>query len=103
MEDCLFCKIINKEIPTEFIYEDREVVVFKDINPKSRVHYLIVPSGHIKSFLDLSSSQYLLLTKLVKVVQRLIGEEKLEGGYQLVFNGGKYQHVPHLHWHLLGD
>ena len=101
--DCLFCKIINKEIPTDFVYEDQNVVVFSDIKPKARAHLLVVPREHINTYLDLGDNHFLLLTKMVKVVQRIIEDQKLQGGYQLIFNGGKYQHVPHLHWHLLGD
>ena len=101
--ECVFCKIIKKEVPTEMVHEEEHVVVFRDIRPKAREHFLIVPTVHIKSFLDLSDKHLLLLTKLIKVVQRLIRDYKLAGGYRLVFNGGKHQEVPHLHWHLLGD
>ncbi len=103
MEDCLFCQIINKELSAEIVYEDDNVVVIPDINPKARVHLLVLPKTHIKSFLDLKDSQFLLLTKMVEVVQTIVRDKKLEGGYQLLFNGGKHQHVPHLHWHILGD
>lgn len=101
--DCLFCEIVNKKKKTEIIYEDENIVVFPDINPKNRVHLLIVPHEHIKSFLDLSSSTILILTNMTKVIQRIIEDQKLQGGYQVIFNGGHYQHIPHLHWHLLGD
>ena len=102
-DKCLFCQIIKKEMPTKFVHEDSEVVVFSDIKPKARVHLLVVPREHINTFLDLGDNHFLLLTKMVKVVQRIIEDQKLQGGFQLIFNGGKYQHVPHLHWHLLGD
>lgn len=103
MEDCLFCKIIAKEIPAKVVFEDENVVVVPDINPKSRVHLLVLPRPHINSFLDLTSNQLLLLTKMAEVVQTIVRGQKLEAGYQLIFNGGKHQHVPHLHWHILGD
>lgn len=103
MEDCLFCKIIKKEISAEIAYEDRDVVVIPDINPKARVHLLVLPTSHIKGFLDLQDNQLSVLTKMAKVVQRLIRDKNLEGGYQLLFNGGKHQHIPHIHWHILGD
>ncbi len=103
MKNCLFCKIVSKEVPANIVFEDTDLVVFPDINPKARVHLLIVPSLHINSFLDLSDKQLSLLTKMVKVIQSKIVENNLESGYQLLFNGGKHQHVPHLHWHLLGD
>ena len=103
MEECLYCNIVNKKIPASFVYQDSEIVVFPDINPKSRVHLLVVPTLHIKSFLDIEDKQFVVLTKLAKVIQSLVKSKKLENGYQLLFNGGHYQHVPHLHWHLLGD
>ena len=103
MEDCLFCNIVGGKISAEVIYEDDFVTVVPDINPKARVHLLVLPKTHIKSFLDLSGNQFLLLTKMAEVVQTIVRDQKLEGGYQLLFNGGKHQHVPHLHWHILGD
>lgn len=103
MEKCLFCEIIKKEIPAEIVYEDQDVIVFPDIKPKKRVHLLVVPTVHINSVLDIQDNQKEMLTKLLKVVQTLIEDKKLTGGYQLTFNGGRYQHIPHLHWHLLGD
>lgn len=103
MEDCLFCRIISKKIPAKIFYEDEYVVVIPDINPKARVHLLVLPKTHINSFLDLTSNQFLLLTKMVEVVQTIVRDKKLERSYQLLFNGGKHQHVPHLHWHILGD
>jgi histidine triad (HIT) family protein len=103
MKDCLFCDILDRKTSTELVYKDKDLAVFADINPKSRVHLLIVSREHIKSFLDLSDKNNLLLTKMIKVIQRIIRDKKLEGGYQVIFNGGRYQHIPHLHWHLLGD
>jgi len=103
MESCLFCKIINKEIPTEFVYQDSEVSVFKDLHPKARVHLLVVPAKHVGTFLDLQSENFSLLTKMVKVIQSLIKSQKIEGAYRITINGGTHQEVPHLHWHLLGD
>ncbi len=103
MKSCLFCKIISKNIPAKFVYEDDYLVVIPDVNPKARVHLLVLPKTHVKSFLDLDNRQILLLTKMAEVVQTIVRDQKLEGGYQLLFNGGKHQHVPHLHWHILGD
>lgn len=101
--DCLFCEIVNKKKETKIVFEDEKIVVFPDINPKNRVHLLVVPRDHINSFLDLSSNNILILTNMTKVIQRIIEDQKLQSGYKIVFNGGKYQHIPHLHWHLLGD
>ncbi len=102
-QECIFCSVIEGKIPTEFVHEGADLVVFKDIYPKARVHLLVVPRVHIKTFLDLSDKNNVVLTKMTKVVQKIIKDQKLEGGYQVIFNGGRYQHIPHLHWHLLGD
>lgn len=99
----MFCQIVNKEVAAEIVYQDSDVIVFPDIKPKAKTHLLVVPVPHINSFLDLSDKQMSTLTKMVKVIQTIIKDQKLEDSYQLVFNGGKRQHVPHLHWHLLGD
>ena len=103
MKDCIFCKIVKKEIPKEFVHEEEEIFVFKDINPKAPVHLLVVPLVHIKTFLDLKDKHFSLLTNMMKVVQRLIQQQKLKSGYRVVINGGKYQEIDHLHFHLLGD
>lgn len=103
MKDCVFCKIINKEMATKFVHEDEDIIVINDINPKAKVHLLIVPRQHVKTFLDLKDSHYQLLTNLIKVVQRLVVDKKLQSGYRVVINGGRHQKIGHLHLHLLGD
>jgi histidine triad (HIT) family protein len=102
-KECVFCKIINEEIPTEFVHKEEDIFVFKDINPKAPVHLLIVPREHIESFLDLTDSHVSLLTNVIKVVQRIVKEQKLEGGYRVMINGGRHQEIGHLHFHLLAD
>jgi len=102
-EDCIFCKIINEEIPTEFVHKEDEVLVFRDIRPKAPVHLLIVPREHIESLLDLEEKQFSLLTKVIKVVQKLVKDQKLKAGYQILINGGRHQEIAHLHFHLLAD
>ena len=103
MEDCIFCKIINKEIPKEFNYETNTLVVFPDINPAARVHLLIVPKQHIGEIKDLGKGQGNLLEDVYGVVNKLVEENNLTDDlYRVVVNGGKAQHVPHLHFHLLG-
>lgn len=100
MEDCIFCKIVKGEITTEKVYEDNDVIAFKDIKPAATVHILLCPKKHIESFLRISNN--FDVTPMVKAAQRIIGEKNIQEGYKLVINGGKYQEVPHLHWHLLG-
>lgn len=101
MEDCIFCKIVRKEIPKEYEFEDENVVAFKDINPVASTHILFVPKAHIKDFTDLSDDAILLSMK--KGMQELIKKEELMGrGYKVVVNGGGAQFVDHMHFHLVG-
>lgn len=101
MEQCIFCKIANREIPAKFVYEDEDVMVFPDIHPKKPVHLLIVPKSHVKELLVLENNE--LWTKLKNVIQQMIKEQNLESrGYQILINGGGFQEVDHLHIHLKG-
>lgn len=101
MNECIFCKIRDREIPKEFTYEDKGIMVFPDIHPVKPVHLLIVPKKHITEFLKLSENDVLL--KLKEIIQKMIKEQKLEDkGYQIVINGGGLQIVNHLHIHLKG-
>src|SRR3989304_287256 len=101
--DCIFCRIINEEIPTKFVHKDSDIFVFHDINPKAPTHLLIVPREHIKTFLDLEDKHSWLLTKMIKVVQRLVRDKKLEKSFRVLINGGTHQIVDHLHFHLLSE
>ena len=103
MNDCIFCKIINKEIPKEFSYESENLVVFPDINPSADLHILIVPKQHVGSVLEIGKEHGGLLTEVYQVVKKLVEDNGLaNSSYRVVVNGGKAQHVPHLHFHLLG-
>lgn len=103
MDDCIFCKIIRKEIPKDFEYESNKVVAFLDINPSADLHILIVPKEHIGGVEDLNESHGGLLSEIYKAVNKLVAKNNLqEDLYRIVANGGKAQHVPHLHFHLLG-
>ncbi len=97
MEECVFCKIIKKEITVDLLYEDDTCVVFKSNAPVAEYHLLVVPKKHIVNFMFLDDT-VLLMTK---IAQMMISNLKLGDGYKMIFNGGKYQSVPHLHWHLL--
>ena len=103
MKDCIFCRIINEEIPTKFVHKDSDIFVFHDINPKAPTHLLIVPREHIKTVLDLADKHSWLLTKMIKVVQRLVRDKKLEKSFRVLINGGTHQIVDHLHFHLLSE
>ncbi len=104
MEDCIFCKIANKQEKAEIVYEDEEFVVFKDINPKADIHLLIVPKKHIESVNELSEEDIELIGRMFLIPKRL--KEKFpeaKDGYNLVFNVGKGggQIINHLHLHFL--
>lgn len=105
MTDCIFCKIINKEIKSNIIYEDEYVVVFPDINPQAPVHLLIVPKEHIPSINELTEKNKDLIFHIYMVVKKLTKKYSIdEKGYRLINNCGNDggQTVPHIHFHLLG-
>jgi histidine triad (HIT) family protein len=103
MEDCIFCKIIRKELATSLLHEDERAVAFRDIQPKAPVHLLIVPREHIASVTELRPEQAAVVGHLILVAQKLAREQNLPG-YKLVFNVGREggQVVEHLHLHLIG-
>lgn len=103
--DCLFCKIINGDIPSSKVYEDESVYAFRDIDPKAPTHILIVPKKHITSVNELQDEDYVLLGKVYDAVKKIAVLEGVEkSGYRVVVNtlsdGG--QTVDHLHFHILG-
>jgi len=107
MEDnCIFCAIAKKESPATLEYEDEEIVAFWDVNPKAKVHILIVPKKHISSITELQEGvDELLIGKMVMVAKKLAEKKGIaEDGYRLVFNAGKHsgQVVEHVHLHLMG-
>jgi len=102
---CLFCKIINGEIPGTRVYEDGHVLAIRDIDPKAPTHCLILPKKHIATINDLIVEDTLLIGQMVQIAKQIAADEGLsEKGYRLVFNvnadGG--QAVYHIHLHLLG-
>ncbi|MEK7608182.1 MAG: histidine triad nucleotide-binding protein [Patescibacteria group bacterium] len=101
--DCIFCKIVAKEIPTNFIYEDENVVVFLDIKPSAPIHYLVVPKKHIQSVRHLANEDKELVSDVIYAA-KIAAEELHLSGYKLVFNVGREggQVIDHLHLHLLG-
>ncbi len=105
MSDCLFCKIAAGEIPSEFVYEDDELVAFLDINHQAPHHILIIPRRHIETVLDLTDDDAGLIGRMILAAGKIARELGLsERGYRLLFNckqdGG--QEVYHIHLHLLG-
>lgn len=105
MTNCIFCKINNKELPADFVYENDNLTAFKDIRPKAPIHILIVPKKHIQSVIETQPEDKELLGELVLAAQKIARELGLnKAGYKLVFNVGRGggQLIDHLHLHLLG-
>ena len=103
--DCLFCKIANGQMGTEFLYENDQLVVFRDINPHAPVHLLIVPKRHIRSINDLTDDDRDIVAELIMTAGRLAASENVDkSGYKLLFNveKGGGQVIFHLHLHLMG-
>ncbi|MCP4523401.1 MAG: HIT domain-containing protein [Candidatus Gracilibacteria bacterium] len=101
----IFTKIIQKEIPAEFIYEDDQVVVIQDIQPKSKTHLLIIPKKEIATINDIQEKDAPLIAHMFFVAKNIALQKGIEEGYQLHFNVGKKggQEVMHIHLHLLSD
>ncbi len=103
--DCIFCKILKKEIPSKTVYEDELCMAFEDINPQTPVHILVIPKKHISTALDMSEADRELIGHLVLVASRIAREKNIaESGYRIVLNTNRDagQTVFHIHLHLLG-
>jgi len=101
--NCLFCKIAHGEMPSDTVYEDGDVRVFKDIHPKAPTHLLIVPKVHVQSIAHLEEGHRETIAKLIYTAKQ-VAEDNGLAGYKLVFNVGEGggQSVDHLHLHILG-
>ncbi|MBF0491719.1 MAG: histidine triad nucleotide-binding protein [Deltaproteobacteria bacterium] len=102
---CIFCKIIQKEIPCKLAYEDEEILAFHDISPQAPIHILVIPKQHCPTLNSVEKDNLGLISKMYGVVQKIVKEQKIDqSGYRCVINtnaqGG--QTVFHLHLHILG-
>ena len=105
MGDCIFCKIINGEIPSKKVYEDDKVYAFYDINPEAPIHFLVIPKEHIQSVNDLNVNNIDIISHIFKVINELVSKLGIaETGYRIVNNCGTDggQTVGHMHFHILG-
>ncbi|NHZ89778.1 HIT domain-containing protein [Massilia sp. CCM 8733] len=114
MTDCLFCKIAAKQIPSSIVYEDEELLAFKDIHPAAPVHLLVIPKVHVATLSECNESHGVLLGKLLALAPKLAKEHGCEvtydaggkpaGGYKTLINSGPDggQEVYHLHLHMIG-
>ncbi len=101
---CIFCQIAAKEIPSDLIYEDEELIAFRDINPQAPVHLLVLPKKHIESLEKMEPGDFPLIGKMAKVATELARKDGIEGGFRMAVNCGEPggQTVWHVHMHALG-
>ena len=104
MENCIFCKIIAGEIPSNKVYEDDDMLVFRDINPQAKVHCLCVPKSHFATLAEMDEKQAEQVKRCFVKIPEIAKALGLENGYRLIVNQGKDagQTVFHLHIHILG-
>ncbi len=104
MDDCLFCKIIKGEIPSEKVYEDDLIYAFKDIQPQAPVHFLVVPKEHIASLDDTKEKDKEVLAHILLKIKEIAKDQGIVNGYRVAINCGEDgdQTVKHLHFHVLG-
>ena len=105
MQDCLFCRIIQKKIPARIIHEDEEVLAFEDINPQAPVHILVIPKKHLSTALDIRPEDHALIGRLFEAAGTIARERGIaERGFRLVMNTNAEagQTVYHIHLHILG-
>jgi histidine triad (HIT) family protein len=104
MDDCIFCKIVRGEIPSNKVYEDADVLAFHDIHPVAPVHFMLVPKLHVASLMEAREEHAALLGRMMLLAPRLAKEQGLDDGFRTVINTGKGggQEVLHLHIHIIG-
>jgi len=105
MSDCIFCKIIHGEIPSQVVYEDERIFAFDDINPQAPVHTLIIPKAHYASLQDIPEDKLDFISHLFSKIREIAQKKGLaENGFRIVLNTGRDsgQDVFHIHFHLLG-
>jgi len=102
MTICLFCKIVNREAPADIVYEDEEILGFKNIYPEAPVHLLFILKKHLEWKDNFSEEDLLLLAKVVSAAKKIAIEQNIFEACKFIFNVGKTGHIPHIHLHLLG-
>ena len=102
--DCIFCKIITGELPSNKVYEDELILAFRDIRPSAPVHILFVPKLHIQSVDNITTENSPIISRIFEIIPKIAADEGLDGGYKVLTNIGPDggQEVGHLHFHLLG-
>ncbi|HOZ55477.1 MAG TPA: histidine triad nucleotide-binding protein [Clostridia bacterium] len=104
MDDCLFCKIINGDIPCNKVYEDNDILAFYDVNPATPIHILVIPKKHIVSVIDVKPEEGFIISKIFSVINEIAKNMKFDNdGFRVITNCGNDsgQEVKHLHFHVL--
>jgi len=105
MSHCIFCNITKHKTPADILYEDDDVMVFRDINPQAPVHLLTIPKKHISKISEMEVEDQQLVGKIIYIAKQIAQEQGIsESGFRMVFNNGRHggQDVHHIHLHLLG-
>lgn len=105
MEDCIFCKIVNREIPAELVFEDEHILAFNDVNPQAPIHILLIPREHYASLNEIPEDKKSILSHILLKARQIAQEKGIaETGYRVVLNTARDsgQEVLHIHFHLLG-
>ncbi len=104
MSDCLFCKIVTGAIPSTRVYEDEQILAFRDIAPQAPTHILVIPKTHIPSVNGITAENSAVVAHIFEIIPKIAAAEGLTEGYRVVSNCGSHagQTVPHLHFHILG-
>ncbi|MBU0680692.1 MAG: histidine triad nucleotide-binding protein [Proteobacteria bacterium] len=104
MDNCLFCKIINGDIPSDKLYEDDDVFAFRDISPQAPIHFLIIPKKHLRGPAAVGADDEKLIGKMLRIGADLARQEGVGDAFRVVFNNGAGagQSVFHIHMHILG-
>lgn len=102
MSDCIFCKIVSGDIPSNKVYEDDHVLAFHDIQPKADTHILVIPKTHIVNLMSVTADEWSLVTHVLQSIHKIAQQEALDG-YRVITNSGEKggQEVFHMHWHIL--
>ena len=104
MDNCIFCKIINKEIPSKIVYEDDKVIAFHDVNPAAPIHILVIPKKHIETLLDVSEEDSNLIAYIFQIINKIAKQEGFaEKGFRVISNCGEDsgQEFKYIHFHIL--
>ena len=104
MSDCIFCKIVEGKIPAQKVFEDEDILAFKDIQPQRPVHILVIPKKHITSLATATAEDTLILGKILGKANDIAVDQGSPDGFRVIINTGRvgHQEVPHLHAHIVG-